>query len=1100
MFLRGFMTSKTTSMINYRYILHEQLGAGGMGVVYRATDRLTGECVALKRVIAEPEKLQFASKSENDDFRLALAKEFKLLASVRHPDVVSVLDYGFDEQQQPYFTMELLNDPEPITKVGSDKSFRLQFILMVQLTQALAYLHRRGIIHRDLKPENVMVVSSHVEEKTRLQVKILDFGLAVEQGTNTSDIAGTLAYMAPEVLRGTGVTEASDVYALGLIAYELYSGIYPYNRNDVPTLITEILTKIPDFASLNVDDASRLLIQRMLSKDPEDRYPDAMVTALAYADMTGYEMETTTTRESYLQAARLVGREQELNQLNQAFDRMVEDLQGGMWLLAGESGIGKSRLLDEIATLAMVRGVKVLRGQAVSEAGALYNIWRSVVRHLCLFTPLSDTDAAILKMLVPDIEDLIGRSLPETPSISNPQLVREQLIRAISTIFYAQQQPLVVILEDLHWESESLDIIVQLQEQLDTLPLLIIGSYRDDERPNLPKILPQSQFLKLHRFDKDSIANFSEAILGEVGKAPHVIELLEQETEGNLFFIVEVIRALAEEAGQFNKIGKVTLPAHVFTGGVQQIVRRRLEKIPLHSRPLLSLVAIAGRELDLSLLAALAPSQDLTRWLSECEAAAVIEVHESKWRFAHDKLREAILSDLSVEERQKLHQHIAESMEYLYADRAEYIPALAYHWKMAQVPDKIIHYADMAGDQAIQSGVNREARLYFIDALNALSEQTTSQEHQRRQIDITTKLARASAYFSDELVHNRLNEALKIAQDLQDELRQVKVLASQGGYYYTIGRMKEALACFNECIPQGERLPDAGDVLMTPYIMLGRTLAFTGDAPLAIKLFEKGIALVEKYNDPEMLSGALSVYACVLSHQGRFTESQVAAERSLQIAAELGNPARLATNLVWILSGAMDGGQFEVAMGYSEQLFKFSAKIKDQMPVFIGNGHTGLLLLADGQIELSRQHLDRALTLARQTNFVLALPQYMAARAVIMAYDGERTDSVLLMEQAFEVETKSYQSMSTSELHTQAARMYHLLGDFEAAYHYAEQALAKSKSLWHKANAQFELLRLQIALGKKQEAALFASTLEAEYKQKGLDWHVKKLKALQANH
>jgi tetratricopeptide (TPR) repeat protein len=1087
------MSLTTASIINQRYILHEQLGTGGMGVVYRATDRLTGASVALKRVITEPEKLQFTSKSDNSNYRLALAQEFKLLASVRHPEVVSVLDYGFDEAQQPYFTMELLDNPQPITKVGHGESFRLQFILMVQLTQALAYLHRRGIIHRDLKPENVMVVSTLVDGKPRLQIKVLDFGLAVEQDGAVDGVAGTLAYMAPEVLRGMGVTEASDVYALGLIAYELYSGSYPYSLSDPSTLITEILTKYPDLETLDIDDASRILIERMLSKDPEDRYRDAVEAAAAYAEMTGYSMETTATRESYLQAARLVGRDQELAQLKQALDQTVTELRGGVWLVAGESGIGKSRLLDEIATLAMVRGVRVLRGQAVSEGGALYNLWRSAVRHLCLFTSLSDADADILKLLVPDIADLIGRPLPETTLTANPQLVREQLLRAITTLFQSQQQPLVVILEDLHWESESLDVIVQLQEHLTTLPLLIIGSYRDEERPDLPKILPQSQLLKLPRFDKNSIADFSEAILGETGRAPHVIDLLQQETEGNLFFIVEVVRALAEEAGQLSKIGMSTLPARVFTGGVQQIVRRRLGKVPAQAQALLALAAVIGRELDLNLLSGAVNVQELNAWLSECEAAAVIEVYEGKWRFAHDKLREAILSDLVAEERQALHQRAAENLERAYADRPEYIPALAYHWKMAKVATKTIHYAELAGDQAIQSGVNREARLYFTDALDALSEQPVSYENQQRQLDITTKLARASAYFSDELIHARLNEAIRLAETINDELRLVRILASQGGYYYTIGRMKEALDCFNVCIPRGERLQDAGDALMIPYIMLGRTLAFTGDAPRAITLFEKGIPLVEKYNDQEMLAGSLAVYASLLWHQGRLADGQIAADRSVEIAAALGNPARLATNLVWLLSGSMDGGQFDQAMAYSDQLFQSTAKIRDLMPEFIGNGHTGLLLIADEQFELARQHLDRALELARQTNFALALPQYMAARAVITACDGEREASIAQIEQAFEVETRSHQSMSTSELHSHAARVYRLLGDLDTAQHHAEQALHKSKSLWHKANAQIELLRLQLARGETQNALEAGHQLEVEFAQRGMSWHLGKL-------
>ena len=160
--------------IGGRYVLEQKLGEGGMGAVYRATDRLTQETVALKQVSIPGEKLQFAAQASNgksDSFRLALAQEFKTLASLRHPHIISVLDYGFDNARQPYLTMELLENAPTLIEAGRDRPLSYQIELLVQLLQALAYLHRRGIIHRDLKPDNVLVIDG--------QVKVLDFGLAV---------------------------------------------------------------------------------------------------------------------------------------------------------------------------------------------------------------------------------------------------------------------------------------------------------------------------------------------------------------------------------------------------------------------------------------------------------------------------------------------------------------------------------------------------------------------------------------------------------------------------------------------------------------------------------------------------------------------------------------------------------------------------------------------------------------------------------------------------------------------------------------------------------------------------------------------------------
>jgi serine/threonine protein kinase/tetratricopeptide (TPR) repeat protein len=709
------LTSETIpALIGHRYILLNPLGEGGMGAVYRATDRLTGQQVALKRVLPpQKERGNTTLGSSIIDFRLALAQEFKVLASLRHPNIISVLDYGFDDTGMPYFTMEILEDAKTILEAGRGKPLDYQVNLLVQMLQALAYLHRRRIIHRDLKPKNVLVTND--------QVKVLDFGVSTggEQYNNSITTAGTLAYMAPEVMTGGELTEAADLYAVGVMSYELFVGHHPFQVEPVSHLINDILYAIPDLSEAQIDIDLQLVVRRLLSKSQVERYTTAVQAIAAFTEATHQPLpaETSAIRESYLQAARLVGRDTELQYLTNALEDSLDDT-GSAWLIAGESGVGKSRLMEELRTLALVKGALVLKGQAVSEGGSPNALWRPAVRWMLLMTDLDDTHLSILKTIEPDITTLLNRPIPDSPELDY-KIAGTGLVSAIEAIFRQQRQPILLLLEDLHWSKDNLDILSRLTQIVTELPLLIVGTFRDDECPELPALLPRMQVLKLARLDEAGIAELSEAMLGESGRQAQVIDLLQRETEGNVFFLVEVVRALAEEAGNLEQIGMATLPTQVFAGGIQKIVQHRLQHIPEHYYPLLQAASVYGRQLNLPLLRAMATTLDLEHWLTVCSEAVVLDVQDDNWRFAHDKLREGVLNTLTAEAQQVLHESIAQALEAaINASQPEQVAALALHYGKAGNIEKETHYITLAGRHALATGAYHDALAWLQRALN----------------------------------------------------------------------------------------------------------------------------------------------------------------------------------------------------------------------------------------------------------------------------------------------------------------------------------------------------------------------------------------------
>ena len=733
-----------TKLMSNRYRLIRQIGVGGMGTVYEAIDRLSGQRVALKQVNADALVID---SEQADEIALKLAQEFQTLASLRHPNVISVLDYGFDTDEggkrQIYYTMELLDDAQSILQAGRGQPLAALVDLLVGLLQALTYLHRRGILHRDLKPENILIAADG-------DVKVLDFGLSILRGQSrpSSEFSGTPAYSAPELFRGSAASEMSDLYAVGVIAYELLTGRYPFKQSSFNATLQSILNDYPDFISLYglTPSADAVLAQapsiaeivsRMMAKDPLERYQTAVEIISDLCAATGRPLpgESGDIRESFLQAAQFIGREAEFNQLNSALGEALRG-DGSAWLVTGESGIGKSRLLNELRTFGLIQQARVLRGQAVEGGGRLYQMWRDPMRRLALTTALSDLEASILKEIVPDISSLLGRAIADAPALDSSD-AQQRLLRTIVNVFRAQTQPILLLLEDLQWANESLDVLNQLLPLVKNLPLLLVGSSRHDESLDLPKRLPLMRVIALQRLSMDEITDLSRSMLGAAGEQPDVTGLIQRETEGNVFFIVEVVRTLAEEAGSLDLIGSKSLPEKVFAGGMQSILRRRLARVPENAHALLRRAAVAGRILDLEILGQLAGftrASALEIWLVTCANAAVLEVHEDEWRFSHDKLREVLILDATASgDIPALNREVAQAIEAAYpneAERSSRAQALADHWHAAGDIQREAAYVERAGKLALESGIYQRAISYFERALE-LSERFETTALQR---------------------------------------------------------------------------------------------------------------------------------------------------------------------------------------------------------------------------------------------------------------------------------------------------------------------------------------------------------------------------------
>ncbi len=952
-----------------------------MGAVYRAQDRLTGQPVALKRVLAPTDQLLFNSRSETVDARLALAQEFQTLASLRHPNIISVLDYGFDEQQQPYFTMDLLVGAQSILKAGHQQSFAGRIDILIQMLRALTYLHRRGIVHRDLKPGNVMVVDG--------TVKVLDFGLSIGIGQHSA-AAGTLAYMAPEILEGGTASAAADLYSVGVIAFELLSGRRLYSATSLSALIDEVLGKEPDLDPIGVSAPVASVLRKLLAKAPEKRYADSSEVIRDLSAATGQPaaLETLAIRESFLQAARLVGRDEELARLSAALDTALRG-EGSAWLIGGESGVGKSRLLNELATLGLIRGALVLRGQAVSEGGAPYQVWRDVLRRLALAADLNDTEAGVLSVLTPDIATLLNRPIARVPDIE-PMAAQARLLNVVSAVFRRHQQPVVVVLEDIHWAGvESLAVLAQLAQMAPKLRLLVVGTYRDDERPDLPDVLPGMHLLKLNRLTEEGIAKLSQSMLGEAGRQPHLLQLLQRETEGNVFFLVEVVRALAEEAGQLAEIGRTALPDSVSAGGVQRLLQRRLDRVPPSARPLMQTAAVLGRELDLAVLQVCAGSIDMQRWLLDCANAAVLEVQDQRWRFAHDKLREAVLSALEPQARARLHAQAAGAIETVYPGDPRHAASLAYHWRIAGEPVKEMKYARQAGVEARNVSAFVEAIAFFQRALELAA-----------NINIVDDRLRWQGYLNEQLGGTlfwmgRWNESrshfeagLASARQIGDQPVIAAALNGLADVALQQGSYIEAEAYYGESLGIGQAINNA-DVLTHALAGLGDVAWRVGAYRQSQEYLEENLALARSTGKLPFVINALNMLGIAYSMQKKYEQAKACFGEAVRLAQESGNRARVAQALGNLGEVARIEHRYDEARQYLRETLAIDIEVDNRY----GQANTlyslGALAYHRQAYDEARRYFFRALQMGRQIGSVPLILGTLVGFGRLLAQEGQ---------------------------------------------------------------------------------------------------------------
>jgi class 3 adenylate cyclase/tetratricopeptide (TPR) repeat protein len=575
----------------------------------------------------------------------------------------------------------------------------------------------------------------------------------------------------------------------------------------------------------------------------------------------------------------LVGRDSEQADLRRAMDQALAG-HGGLALIAGEAGVGKSRLVAEIGGAAGARGMRVLTGHCVEmDSTPPYLPYVEMIEQVISSprSPLALREA--LGDVAPEIARIapgLRRLFPDIPQPVElpPELARRYLWNSFHQFVArgAQTQPLLLVLEDLHWADESTLLLTEyLAPLLPEMPVLIIGTYRDDELDTSHPLLHViSQLGRRRLIDRIRLRRLSfgdvRAMVGALaGQAPpeELVRVIDNETEGNPFFVEELYLHLAESGVLLDDHGRIRPDLKVDEASVPESIRlvvgERLSRLSSLTRQALVAAAISGRVFAPDFVADLAgvDMEVLSDALEEAEQARLIGpvAGDGTLAFSHELIRQTLLADVSTVKRERLHLQAANAIERRYAeDLEEHAADLTHHLARAGRSadrSRLVRYLTIAGQRAADAAAFDEAVAHFEHALSLL--ERVSQDTRAELLERLAMALRSVGRWDDAL--RTMNEALDLYQVL--------------GRTDSLGRLSSTMvlqltwtARIREAVQAAQRaLGVLGDIVSADRARLlsatGWAVTMGGDYETAKAMFDQARALADQVGDERALADVL---------------------------------------------------------------------------------------------------------------------------------------------------------------------------------------------------------------------------------------------------
>jgi class 3 adenylate cyclase len=612
-----------------------------------------------------------------------------------------------------------------------------------------------------------------------------------------------------------------------------------------------------------------------------------------------------------------VGRDDALQRLTQLWKEAAAG-ERRMALLAGEPGIGKTRLATELAEVANAEGTLVLAGRCDEDLGVPFQPFVEALRHYAAHAsePRFGHYGGELTRLVPELAESAA-GLAE-PLRSDPETERYRLFDAVATWLadVSAETPVLLVLDDLHWAAKpTLLLLRHVLRFSEPLRLLVVVTYRDSEVGRghpLSELLADVRRIEgVERFsltglDQSAVAAFIEGAAGhalseEDEAFPHAVWA---ETEGNPFFVAEVLRHLSESGGVEHRDGRWVVTAPVeelgIPEGVRDVVGQRLSRLSEATNRALGVASIVGLEFDPAVVRAASDLGEEALFSSLDEAVAARILSEvpgagARYRFAHALIRATLYDEITAARRVALHQRVAEAIETIHADGLDdYLPALALHWSRASAPSaqtaRAIDYASRAGDRALAQLAHDEAAAYYRQAIELL-DATEGRALEERRLELLIALGEAQRRAADPAYRATLLAAAQLAQERGDAeaLTRAALANTRGSLMSAVGTVDaDRVAVLQAALTAlGKNDSHARARLLAT---LGLELVWGADLDQRTSYSDEALAIARRLDDPPTLAHVLICRFYTVTEPGTVSDRLADTAELLSVSERLEDP------------------------------------------------------------------------------------------------------------------------------------------------------------------------------------------------------------------